>query len=126
MVQGSDHPDGHFARRGLGADVNALLDHFERKTITLGDTESAALSDDVVTGHAHIYGQGNDSVVVVSLLGDANGVSIAHQAGSATFGTSSGTDNQINVYWDSGNSQYEIENQSGSELTFEVLTIRGP
>lgn len=127
MPQGGQDPDGWYARQVLGRSVNPLLAHFEYTTITLADGEAAALSDDVVLGVAHIFDRDNDALAVADLLGGANSVSLDRSAGSTTFAAAAnGTDGQVNVYWDAGAGQYELNNETGGEVTFEVLIVRGP
>lgn len=44
---------------------------------------------------------------------------------STSFTTSEGNDGTTNVYWDSGNSQYELNNETAAEVTYEVIMLRG-
>lgn len=126
MAQGGQNPDGFFARSQLGADVNALLSRLEFQSITLGDTEKAAISaTDAVMGTFFVHDTTNDTSGVYALQGDGNAATNVSAAGG-TYGTSEGTDASINVYWDAGNSRYEIENQTGGEATFEVIAVRVP
>lgn len=105
-------------------DLDTILGRFEREEHTLADTGNAAISGgEAVLGHAHVYDESNDSSAVFSLLGGANSVTLAHQAGSTTFAAGSkGTDSQVNVYWDTD--QYEVENQTGGEITIELVLTR--
>lgn len=105
-------------------DLDTILSRVEREEHTLADTGNAAVSGgEAVLGHLNVYDETNDSSAVFALLGDANSVSLAHQAGSTTFAAGSkGVDAQFNVYWDTD--QYEVENQTGGEITVETVLTR--
>lgn len=119
--------EGYWARGVLGKkirsninDIKTLFRGRNTESHTLSDSGKAALNDsDAVNKVATIVNKGDNTSALVHLQGGGNSVSILAQSGS-TFGTSEGTDTQTNVYWDSTNSRYEINNEKGGERTYEV------
>jgi len=122
---------GNWARQRLGnsirsniSDIKSLFRGRNTETITLGDAEKAGLNDeDAVNKVVTVVNTDDNTSAVVHLQGGGNSVSILAQSGS-TFGTSEDTDAQTNIYWDSGNSRYELNNEKGGERTYE-LTYEG-
>lgn len=118
---------GFWARASLGekirqniSDVKSLLRGRNTETVTLSDQGKAGLNDeDAVNKVATIVNTDDNTSAIVHLQGGGNSVSILAQSG-ATFGTSEDTDAQTNVYWDSGNSRYELNNENGGERTYEI------
>jgi len=126
MPQGGQDPDGYFARQSLGSSVNALLSHLETQEITLADSGKAAISDTAVVGSkATIFDTDNNTAATFYLQGAGNAAVEASETGS-DYGTTEGNDGTTNVYWDSGNSRYEINNETGGEVTYKVVHIRRP
>jgi hypothetical protein len=124
--QGTGRAAGNFARRALGIVVNTILDHFQHseELPTLADTENATLFDgEEVTGVAVVFDTTNDTVALVEVQGSTGGATVL-ASGAGSYGTSSGTDAQTNVYYNTDH--YEIENQTGGDVDYQVLTIRVP
>lgn len=125
-LQGTNRPDGNFARRALGRAVNAVLDHFQHseQLPTLADTETATLFDgDELHGVAVVFDTTNETVALVEVQGSTGATSVL-ASGAGSYGTASGTDTQTNVYYDTDH--YEIENQTGGDVDYKVLTARDP
>ena len=118
---------GEWARQRLGnkirsniSDIKSFFRGRNTETITLADAGKAALNDgDGVNKVATIVNTDDNNAAIVHLQGGGNAVTILSQTGSS-FGTSEDTDAQTNVYWDSGNSRYEINNEQGGERTYEI------
>lgn len=124
-TQGTDLTDGYFARAVLGAAANAVLDWFEYDTITLADGGEQAISQDgQVRAVGVIFDTSADEVALVSFEGDADDVAILAQSDANFVAAANGTDGQTNLY--SSSSTYEINNENGSDVTYEVLLIRVP
>lgn len=119
--------EGFWARASLGtkirsniSDIKTLFRGRNTEGITLSDQGKNALNDgDAVNKVATVVNKDDNTSALVHLQGGGNSVVILAQSGS-TFGTSEGTDAQTNIYWDSGNSQYEINNEKGGERTYEI------
>lgn len=125
MPQGGQDPDGFFARAELGATINPLLSrlHYEEHT-GIADTNSVnILGDGEVHGIAAVIDRTNDLTALVEIQGDGGGTAILAQSGTH-FGTTSGNDGTVNVYYDTDH--YELENQSGGSADFDVVTLREP
>lgn len=43
---------------------------------------------------------------------------------STSFTTTEDNDTTTNVYWDSGNTRYELNNETGGEATYETILVR--
>lgn len=118
---------GEYARQKLGSeldtnwtDINDLNRGRNTESTTLSDTAKFGLNDeDAVNKIATIVNTDDNTSAIVHLQGGANSVSILVQSGS-TFGTTEGNDGTTNIYWDSGNSRYELENQKGGERSYEI------
>lgn len=118
---------GKWARQVLGdkirqniSDIKSLFRGRNTESATLSDTNKTGLNDgDAVNKVATIVNTDDNTSAVVHLQGGGNAVSILAQSGS-TFGTTEGNDGTTNVYWDIGNSRYELENQKGGERTYEI------
>jgi len=118
---------GNWARQVLGdkirtniSDIKTLFRGRNTESLTLSDAGKNALNDgDAVNKVATIVNKDDNTSAQVHLQGGGNSVAILAQSGSS-FGTSEDTDAQTNVYWDSGNSQYELNNEKGGERTYEI------
>jgi len=122
---------GHWARQTLGRDMrdnldalDTILGRFDREEHTLADTETAAIAGgEAVLARAFLFDGSNDDVADCFLRGDGGevaGMSTTNGAFDSIGGQ--GTDGQTNVYW--SGSQYEIENQTGGDVTYEVMLVR--
>lgn len=126
--QGTGKPDGNFARQALGSVVNTVLDYFQHSENlgTISDTNDAVLFDGAeLTGVAVVIDTSDDTVALYEVQGSTGGTSLL-ASGAGSYGTTDGSDAQTNVYYDSTNSQYEIENQTGGDSDYKVLTVRAP
>lgn len=124
--QGTGRPAGNFARKALGLAVNSLLDYFQHSEDlpALADTENAELFDGAeLTGVLVVFDTANDTVALYEVQGATGGTSLL-SSGAGSYGTSSGTDAQTNVYYDTDH--YEIENQTGGEVNYQAITLRVP
>lgn len=112
------------AQKSRATALDTTLARFQREEHTLGDTENAAIPSDGEAVHAMavVIDETNNDVGVFFLTGDGNSVTELGETGSAFGVGSKGTDNQTNLYWDTD--QYEIENQTGGEVTYEVIFLR--
>lgn len=126
MSQGGQNPDGWFARSSLGSAVNALLSRFEYQTITLADAGKAAISDTAaVHSQVTIHDTDNDTSATFYLQGGGNAAVELGETGT-DYGTTEDNDGTTNVYWDAGSSRYELNNETGGEVTYEVVHTRVP
>lgn len=125
-TQGTERPNGNFARRALGKAVNAVLDHFQHSENlpTLADTENATLFDGAeLHGVLVVLDTTNETVALYEVQG-GTGATAVLASGAGSYGTSSGTDTQTNVYYDTDH--YEIENQTGGDVDYKTLLVRDP
>lgn len=125
-TQGTERPDGNFARRVLGRAVNAVLDHFQHseELPTLADTEDATLFDgEELHGVLVVFDTTNETVALYEIQG-STGATAVLASGAGSYGTTDGADAQTNVYYDTDH--YEIENQLGSDTDYKTLLIRDP
>lgn len=106
--------------RSLVTDLDGLLRGRETEEHTLSDGDKAALlggnTPDVVLTVVNVD---DNTSALVHLAGSGNAVNILAQSGSS-FGTTEGNDTTTNIYWDSGNSRYEINNEKGGDRTYNV------
>lgn len=103
-------------------ELDRLLGRYEVEEHTLSDTENSAISGgEAVHAKITVINEDDDHIGSFFLRGDSNAVVAGDETGSH-FGTSKGTDAQTNVYWDSD--QYEVENQTGGEVTYEIIIER--
>lgn len=124
--QGTGRADGNFARKALGRMVNTILDHFQHSEDlpTLADTDSATLFDGAeLLGLAVVFDTTSDTVALYEVQGSTGDATLV-ASGAGSFGTTAGTDAQTNVYYDTDH--YEIENQTGADADYQVLTVRTP
>lgn len=123
--QGTGKSDGYFARAILGAVVNALLDYFHRDSQTVDDTNSVTLFDgEEIDAVGVVLDPAAGLHALVEFRGDDGAVNILSQSG-AHYGTTAGTDAQVNLYYDTDH--YELENQSGTDgVSFHALAVRIP
>lgn len=126
MTQGTGKPDGFFARADLGSAANALLDHVEYNTVSLDDAGKAAISTtDVVEGLALVIDETNNTQGAFFLQGAGNAAVEFGETGTA-YGTTEDNDGTTNIYWDAGNSRYEINNETGGTVSYRVILLRTP
>lgn len=113
-------PDGDIQ----SGDSNGALELDERSSVA--DAGKVALSrDDAVQGYAMIQDVTNNVSCMVYLGGDANTVEIIHDSGSSNnFTTTEGNDGTTNVYWDSTNARYELNNETGASATYGVEVLK--
>lgn len=107
--------------RSLVNDLDSLLRGRETETHTLSDSGKA----EIVSGHRSadlvvtVVNEDDHTAALVYLGGSGDTVSILAQDGSS-YGTTEGNDGTTNIYWDSGNTQYEINNEKGGERTYRI------
>lgn len=125
--------DGEFSRATTGqtvketlVNVSNITDRIEYKSHTLSDSGKAALVDtDKPSGLALIIDTDNNTQAAYFIQGGGNAVSELGETGTA-YDTTEGSDGTTNIYYDSTNSRYEINNESGGEVTYEVIMLRVP
>lgn len=125
-TQGTNLPDGNFARKVIGKAVNTLLDHFQHSENlpTLADTENATLFDGAeLHGVLVVLDTTNETVALYEVQG-STGATAVLASGAGSYSNASGTDANTNVYYDTDH--YEIENQLGSDADYKTLLIRDP
>ena len=118
---------GEFARQRLGTWLRENINSFDslfrgRETTshTLADSGKEALNGGNVDNQIiSVVNVDDNTGALVHLAGGGNAATILAQDGSA-FGTTEGSDGTTNIYWDSSNSQYEINNEKGGERTYYV------
>lgn len=115
-----DFPSGDLQ----SGDSNSALELDERTSVT--DTDAVALSrDSAAQGYAMIQDVTNNVSTMVYLGGSTNSVEIIHDSGSGNnFTTTEGNDGTTNVYWDSTNSRYELNNETGGSATYAVEILK--
>lgn len=125
MPQGGQEPDGNFARAALGKAVNAVLSRFHYETHDgVADTNAVTvLGGDEAHAVAAVIDKTNNLAALVEVQGDGGGAAILAQSGSH-FGATLGADGTVNVGYDTDH--YEVENQTGSDADFEVVSVRTP
>lgn len=128
----NDPDDGEYARKRLGSwlstnwgDLDTVLGRFEREEHTLSDTGKASLfGGNAVHAMGVVINEDDNDIGAFFFQGDGNAVVELGETGAAFGVGSEGTDAQTNLYWDSGNTRYELENQAGGEKTYEVISLR--
>lgn len=121
---------GRFARQRTGKDyrsnindLDTILGRFEREEFTVSNTNKQKISGgEQVLAKAIVIVEDDNEVGEFAFEGDGNNVQEVSDPNS-NFGTTSGSGNNHDVYND-GNNEYVVENQSGSEVTYEVILIR--
>ena len=121
---------GHWARARLGGDMRANLDsldtilgRFQREEHMLADTESTSIAGgEAVLARAFLFDVSNDDAGDCFLRGGGGEVAGMKTTNGAFDQGGQGTAGQTNVYW--SGSQYELENQTGSETTYEIVLLR--
>lgn len=124
--QGTGRPDGNFARRALGRAVNAVLDYFQHdeEYVGVADTNNATIHGGAeVLSLVLVIDKTNDTLALYEVQGATGGTSLL-VSGAGSYGTTQGTDAQTNLYYDTDH--YELENQTGGEVDYEVFSIRVP
>lgn len=109
----------------LLSDLDSLLRGRNKESFTVSDGGKVALNGGVRTESvvATIINQEDGEAAQVLLDADNTEVNILSQT-NATFGTTEGNDTTTNVYYDSGNTRFELNNEKGGERTYDV-TIEG-
>lgn len=109
--------------------------------ITSGDTNSALELDEATSiadggktqlsrdaqaqGYAMIQDVTNNNSMMVYLGGSAGVVEILHDSGSGdNFSTVEDQDGTTNIYYDSTNSQYELNNETGASATYSFQIMK--
>jgi hypothetical protein len=107
-----------------GGTTNGALEIDEKAS--LGDSDKAQLSGDAnVQGYAMIQDVTNSQSAMVYLGGSANIVEILHDSGAGNeFTTTEGNQGTTNVYYDSTNGQYEINNETGGSATYSLQIMK--
>jgi hypothetical protein len=107
-----------------GGDSNGAIEIDEEAS--LADTGRAQLSrDPSVQGYAMIQDVTNSQSAMVYLGGSANIVEILHDSGAGNeFTTTEGNQGTTNVYYDSTNGQYEINNETGGSATYSLQIMK--
>lgn len=125
--------DGEFSRARTGSTVKETLvnisnitDRISYKSHTLADSGKAGLVDtDKPSGLALVIDTDNNTQAAFFITGGGNSVSELGETGT-DYGTTEDNDGTTNVYYDSTNSRYELNNESGGEVTYEVIMLRVP
>jgi hypothetical protein len=104
--------------------TNSALEIDEQASI--GDTGKAQLSRDArPQGYAMIQDVTNDQSAMVYLGGAANTVEILHDSGAGNeFTTVEDNNGTTNIYYDSGNNRYEINNETGGSATYSFQIMK--
>jgi hypothetical protein len=105
-------------------DTNSALELDEQAS--LADSGKAQLSRDAqVQGYAMIQDVTNGNSTMVYLGGSAQLVEILHDSGSGdNFSTVEGQNGTTNIYYDSTNGQYEINNETGASATYALQIMK--
>lgn len=107
--------------RSLTNDLDSLLRGRNKESHTLADAGKAGLNggaaDETVVAHIINVDDGESASVLLDASNDA--AKIQSQTNS-TFGTTEDNDTTTNVYWDGDNSQFELNNETGGEKTYDV------
>lgn len=118
--------DGNFAREALGRAVNSLLDYFQHSETydAVADTNNVTIHGGAeVLSVVVVFDKTNDTVALYEVQGSTGGTSVL-ASGAGSYGTTQGTDAQTNLYYDTDH--YELENQTGGDVDYEVFSIRVP
>lgn len=105
-------------------DTNSALEIDEQASI--GDTGKVQLSRDArPQGYAMIQDVTNDQSAMVYLGGAADTVEILHDSGAGNeFTTVEDNNGTTNIYYDSGNNRYEINNETGGSATYSFQILK--
>lgn len=105
-------------------DTNSALEIDEETSLI--DTGKAQLSRDArPQGYAMIQNVTNGTSAMVYLGGAANTVEILHDSGSGNeFTTTEGNQGTTNIYYDSTNTRYEINNETGASATYSFQIMK--
>ena len=89
------------------------------------DTEKLELLPDLTTGDKAglLIARQAASTALLTVTGNANAVNLIADP-SGGFDTTEGNGGTMNIYWDSTNSRYELENQVGSSRTVTMTFLR--
>jgi hypothetical protein len=123
-VDGNGHLTLDLAEGHTIDNDNGALEVDERASVA--DAGKVAISEvDAALGYALIQDVTNDTSAMVYLGGGANTVEILHDSGSGNnYTTTEDNDGTTNVYWDAGNSRYELNNETGGSVTYAVEVLR--
>lgn len=92
--------------------LDVYINDVERQT-GLSDTGKNALAGgEAVQTTITVINTSDNTVETFTLHGSGNAVT-QHGIDTTNFGTTEGNDGTVNVYWDSTNSQYELNNKEG-------------
>ena len=95
---------------------------FDFWNLTLTDTEKTAANPNLndFDGLLQIYDGVRNIAAVVWFDSNQDAVTLLINYGS-NISTTEGTSDSTNIYWDSTNNRYEIENQEGEEVTYYIF-----
>jgi hypothetical protein len=93
---------------------------------SVADGGKVQLSSEVTPlGYAMIQDTANNESTLVYLAGAAGSVEILHDSGNGdNFSTVENQDGTTNVYYDSSNGQYEINNETGGAVTYSLQLLK--
>lgn len=80
---------------------------------------------DAIQATITVINTSDDTMEMFTLHGGGNTVT-QHGIDTTNFGTTEDNDGTVNVYWASGNSQYELNNEEGASKDFEVHYTAAP
>jgi hypothetical protein len=106
-------------------DTNGALEVDERASVA--DTGTVQLSRDAeALGYAMVQDVTNNESMMVWLAGSRQTVEIIHDSSAGdNFTQTEGNDGTTNVYYDSTNSRYELNNETGGTVTYAVEVLKG-
>jgi len=104
--------------------LDASAGQTTRNENTLSDTGKAQLLDVAsTTAKVTVIDETNDEISTWFLRGSNNDAQKLFDSNTA-FANSEGNDTTVNVYWDSGNSRYEVNNETGGQITVAAIDVR--
>ncbi len=97
----------------------------ESNELTLADAGKGQLVAGDANAHALvlIFDQTNTTFAMYLLDGGDNSVSEIHDP-STSYTPTEDNDTTTNIYWDAGNSRYEINNETGAQATYTAWVLR--
>lgn len=114
------------AIRNIGDDVGANQDLLVSEEHTIANGDKVTLFDgDVAMAIIVVINTDDDETATYFTQGSETGVTQLAEPGTDTWGTSEGeTDQNQNIFFNTLDNPYQLENQSGGEKTYKVAGVR--
>jgi hypothetical protein len=125
-TQGTNKPDGNFARRALGSAVNTVLDYFQHSeavTVASGGGVETILGGQEILSLLVVYDTSNDTLALYEVRGTTGDTSLL-ASGAGAYSAAAATASSINVFYNTDH--YEVENTLGGDVNLELFAVRVP